>query len=111
MIEEIIIKRLNAVLGIYVGGEVPVEPDQRFVVVRKRGGERTDHIYTSLIQFDVYAERLSEASALCKALVEAVDDLTCLDEICNCEYGGDYNATDTASKRYRYQAMYNITHY
>ena len=111
MIEEIIIKHLNEVLGIHVGGEVPAKPDRRFVVVQKRGGERTDHIYTSLFQFDVYAESLFEASALCKEVIKVVDDLICIEEICNCDYGGDYNATDTASKRYRYQAMYNITHY
>lgn len=111
MIEQLIISHLLSRLSCCVDGEIPVEPPQRFVVVQKRGGERENHIYTSLIQFDVYAESLATAAALCKEVMAAVDNMTDLDEVCSCEYGGDYNATDTASKRYCYQAMYNITHY
>lgn len=111
MIEETIIAYLGANLPVHVGGEIPSKPPQRFIVVQKRGGERENHIPTSLIQFDVYAERLAEAANLCQEVMALVDDMICLDEVCSCEYGGDYNATDTASKRYRYQAMYNITHY
>ena len=111
MIEATIIAHLGANLAVHVGGEIPAKPEQRYVVVQKRGGERENHIYTSLIQFDAYAESLAEAAKLCQEVMAIVDDMICLDEVCSCEYGGDYNATDTASKRYCYQAMYDITHY
>ena len=111
MIEEIVIAYLNANLTVHVGGEVPNRPPLRYVVVQKKGGERENHIYTALFQFDAYAESLVAAAALCKEVMAVVDEMTDLDEVCSCEYGGDFNATDTASKRYRYQAMYNITHY
>lgn len=111
MIETTIIAYLNANLTVYVGGEIPDKPPLRYVVVQKKGGERVNRIDTALFQFDAYAESLAAAAALCKDVMAVVEDMTDLDDICSCEYGGDFNATDTASKRYRYQAMYNITHY
>ena len=51
------------------------------------------------------------AMELSKAVRDAVESMTDLDEICCCEYGGDFNDTDTASKQYCYQAVYNITYY
>ena len=111
MIEETIIAYLNANLSVPVGGEISDKHPLRYVVVQKKGGERENHIYTSLFQFDAYAESLAAAAALCKDVMAVVDEMTDLGEVCSCEYGGDFNATDTASKRYCYQAMYNITHY
>lgn len=111
MIEAIIIAYLNANLTVPVSGEIPEDKTNRYVVVQKRGGERENHIYTSLFQFDVYAESLETAATLCKEVIAVIDEMTELDEVCNCEYGGDFNATNIASKQYCYQAMYNITHY
>ena len=34
-----------------------------------------------------------------------------LDEIIQIELNSDYNFTDTETKEYRYQAIFNITHY
>lgn len=34
-----------------------------------------------------------------------------LDEIIQIDLNSDYNFTDTETKEYRYQAIFNITHY
>ena len=111
MIEETIIAYLSQNLTEPVKAEIPANPPQRFVVIQKKGSDRENHIDTALFEFDSYAESLFAAAELNEAVKAVVESLTDLDEISCCEFGGDYNATDTASKRYCYQAMYNITHY
>ena len=41
----------------------------------------------------------------------AVDSLIELDEIASVKLNTDYNFTDTTTKKYRYQAVYDIKHY
>ena len=40
-----------------------------------------------------------------------INDINELADICHCELNSNYNYTDTARKRYRYQAVFYITHY
>ena len=41
----------------------------------------------------------------------AMDEIIVLPEISRSKLNSDYNFTDTEKKRYRYQAVYDITHY
>ena len=111
MIEMTVISYLSARLSCHVGAEIPAKRPDRFVVVEKMGGERENFIDTATISFKSYAPTMLAAMELSKAVRDAVESMTDLDEICCCEYGGDFNDTDTASKQYCYQAVYNITYY
>ncbi|GAB6396335.1 hypothetical protein MOB1_06570 [Faecalimonas mobilis] len=42
-----------------------------------------------------------------KAMKEIVE----LEDISKCDLNTDYNYTDVARKKYRYQAVFDITHY
>ena len=50
-----------------------------------------------------HANKIASASDT-EAIIE-------LDDISRCELNTDYNYTDTARKKYRYQAVYDIVHY
>ena len=52
-----------------------------------------------------------EAAALNELVKTAADSLVTLDEIASAKLNSDYNFTDTTTKRYRYQAVYDIKHY
>jgi hypothetical protein len=52
-----------------------------------------------------------EAATLNEQVKQAVFDSVSLDEITAVSLNSDYNYTDTATKRYRYQAVFVITHY
>ena len=43
--------------------------------------------------------------------VETMLDIDELDSISKCELNSDYNFTDTQQKKYRYQAVFNLTYY
>ena len=111
MIEEIVQKYMTDKLDVPVFMEFPEEPPLRFVVLKKADSSRENYIDSAMFVADSYAETMFDAAKLNCQVVSALDDLTDLDEICCSERGGDYAFQDTQSKRYRYQAVQNITHY
>ena len=52
-----------------------------------------------------------EAAKLNEQLKEVVERLIELNEISNVSLNSDYNFTDTETKEYRYQAVFDINHY
>ena len=65
----------------------------------------------SVITIQSYSESLAGAAKLSEKMINAMYGIIELSEICRCELNSNYNFTDTARKRYRYQAVFNITHY
>lgn len=111
MIEETMKKHLAARLDVPVYMELPEKPPAAFVLVEKTGGGRSGHICTATAAIQAYAGTLLEAARLNEAVKRAMDSLALLPEVCAARLNSDYNFTDTAMKRYRYQAVYDITHY
>lgn len=111
MIEEIILNYLQAALSVPVFMEVPEKQPAAFVVIEKTGSGRKNKISEATVAIQSYADTLLAAARLNAAVKAAMDDLADLSEICRAELNTDYNFTDTATKRYRYQAVYDITHY
>ena len=59
-----------------------------------------------------YSDSLYGASQLNEAVKGIMlNDLLEEDEIGSVDLNSDYNYTDSETKRYRYQAVYDITHY
>ena len=113
MIETVILAHLKTALDTdNVFMEVPRDNlPTRFVVVEKTGGERSNLLNTASVAVQSYAESLYEAAVLNELTKAAMDSLVEEDEISKSAYQTDYNFTDTETKRYRYQAVYDITHY
>lgn len=114
MIEETILNYLNdsEYLGAPVYMEVPKEMPSEFFVLEKTGSSMENHIYTSTFVVQSYAPSLYEAAANNETVKELM--LYGLDEkadIASVSLNSDYNFTDTETKTYRYQAVFNIVHY
>lgn len=110
MIETILISHLSDALDVFVGMEAP-EQVTDYVLVDKTGSSRRNHIITSTFAIQSYGASLYEALQLNERVEEAMDGLLELNSIVKVELETDYNYTKTASKQYRWQAVYNITHY
>ncbi|QBX15619.1 hypothetical protein Javan197_0033 [Streptococcus phage Javan197] len=52
-----------------------------------------------------------EAALLNERLKRVIEQLDRLPEVSGVHLNADYNFTDTATKRYRYQAVFDINHY
>ena len=111
MIEERVINYLNREMQVpaYME-EVPNMPEE-YVLIDKTGGVVERHINKSTIAIQSIAKTLYNAAALNEKVKKKRKDIIILDDICRCELNSDYNFTDTSTKKYRYQAVYDIIHY
>lgn len=111
MIETLVRTWLEQQLAVPVYLEVPAHPPAVFVVVQKTGTGCANLICSATMAVQSYAESLYEAARLNVRVKAALDRLPEREEICAARLNSDYPFTDTTSKRHRYQAVYDITHY
>lgn len=117
MIEQIIYDFLSSELSVPVAMEVPASPPDEYVVVTKTGSGSKDHIHSAMIVIRSYSDSLYNASKLNETVKLAMlgDESTTYGivgatEISKCQLNTDYNATDTQSKKYRYQAVFDLAY-
>lgn len=110
MIEKIILKYLLD-NGIKAYMEVPENPEDGIVVINKTGSGVINCIKSAVFAIQSYGNSLIEAAELNETIKALMENIVVLDEICACSLNTDYNYTDTRTKKYRYQAVFNITHY
>lgn len=95
--------------------EIPKNPPSKMVTIEKTGSSETNHIKTSTFAIQSYGKSLYEAAKLNEVvkevMMDGLDGLAGLDEIVSVSLNSDYNFTDTTTKKYRYQAVFNIVHY
>lgn len=112
MIEKIVVDHLVAQLNMTdVYMEVPDAPPTKFIVIEKTGSGRVNLINSATIAIQSYDETLFKTAELNELVKAAMDLLSSNSEIGKVALESDYNFTDTSTKRYRYQAVYDITHY
>lgn len=111
LIEAVVVNHLMMALDVSVSTEVPKNPPSEFVVVEKTGSDRTNLINTATLAIQSYGATMYDAAVLNENVKEAMDDLIADDSIASVRFQSDYNYTDTSTKRYRYQAVYNVTYY
>lgn len=124
MIEPLLLNYLEAALRESEGQDIPVlmeEPEvpsesfptwpEKMVVIEKVGGGQTNYIPQSSFAIQSYGETLYKAADLDEAVREVMEGFVALDEVSACRLSSNYNHTDTRKKVYRYQSVYDITHY
>lgn len=113
MIETTVIKYLNDNLsgGVEAFAEIPENPSSKFVIVQKTGSGRVNHIDSSAFSLQSYGTSKYEAATLNEEVKTIMDGIIELGEVSRSALNSDYDFTDPSTKRYRYQAIYNITHY
>lgn len=111
MIEKIISDYLTSMLPVPAFPEEPENRPDRYVLVEKTGGSKENYINSATVAIQSYAESLYLAAELNEAVKTAMENIAQLDIICSTELNSDYRYTDVETKRYRYQAVYDITHY
>lgn len=110
MIETLLIDYLSEHLEVFVGMEAP-EQTTDYVLIDKTGSSRNNHIITSSFAIQSYGATLYDAMLLNSEVTEVMEGLIELNQITRVELETDYNFTNTATKQYRWQAVYDITHY
>lgn len=111
MIEILIRDFLEQMLSVPVFMEFPEKPPDRFIVLKKGDTTRENWLETTAFIPESYENTMMDAAKLNKLVKAAMDSLTDLPEISAAKLATDYPAFDEKNKRYRYQAVYNVTHY
>ena len=110
MIEKTVLDYLSEVLPAFM--ELPaVLPEEPFAVIEKTGGGKENHISRATLAIQSYGATLWEAAQTNERVKARMETVTELDSISGCRLISDYNFTDTETKRYRYQAVYQLVHY
>lgn len=114
IIEETVIRYLTReVCPAY--GEVPPDPPAAFAVVEKTGSGSAEGsaglIPTATLAIQSYAPTLAAAADLNERVKKAMAAIVAMPTVTSARLNGDYPYTDTANKRYRYQAVYDLVYY
>lgn len=109
MIETIVLEHLSNLLNVPCYMEVPEDPVGRYVVVEKTGASVEDYISRASIAVQSYADSLYDAAVLSETVRKAMESIITHEMVFRCSLNAEYNHTDTRTKRYRYQALFNLT--
>lgn len=116
MIEKTVLNYLNRKLNVPVLMELPEVPSSAYpvfpssmVLVEKVGETVSNHVRTVSIALQSYStQSLYYAAALDEEVRGAMNSIIELDDIGGCRMASNYNFTDTRTKRYRYQCVFDI---
>lgn len=111
MIEKTVLDYLSGALSEPVCMELPENLPEALVYLEKTGSGRRNRINTATLAVQSYGRTLFDAAQLNERVKAAMDGLVCLDAVTRVELNTDYQFNDTARKRNRYQAVFDITHY
>ncbi|WP_373706128.1 hypothetical protein [Jeotgalibaca porci] len=111
MIEVTIMQHLESKLDVPVFMEKPEPLLLEYVLFEKTGGGGANKIGTATFAFQSYSQSLYKAALLNEQVKLAVESLTEQNEVSGVRLNSDYNFTDTTTKEYRYQAVFDINHY
>ncbi len=109
MIEIIVINHLKKELNISVGTDLKEVKEQ--VVITKTSSSTSNLITSAMIAIKSYSDTRYKASLLNEKVKEAMSKLIENENVSSCKLNTDYDFTDTTTKQFRYQAVFDICFY
>lgn len=95
-----------------VKAEVPKGMPDRFITVEKTGSQQLGiGLFQSTIAVQSWDTTKNKAAELSGEVCEALRSMPDEEDEVTRSKGSDYDFTDTATKRHRYQAVFTLTHY
>nr|DAN04152.1 MAG TPA: tail completion protein [Caudoviricetes sp.] len=108
MIELIIYNFLKGNMSVPVYLEHQKNEPEKFVIFEKTSSSNQNQTNSATFAFQSYANSMYEAAKLNDELKKEVKKMVELNEIAFVKLNSDYNFTDTTTKKYRYQAIFDI---
>lgn len=111
MVEKKVLDWLTTQLSVPVCMERPLDVPESYVLLEKTGSSMENWIYSVTIAVQSYALTLLGAAELNELVKDAMLSMIELGDVSSVRLNADYNYTDTATKSYRYQAVFDIVAY
>lgn len=110
MIELMIKNYLDEKLSVSAYLEEPRDKPARYVLIDKTGSSEDNKIKRATVALQSYGESMYEAAKLNEEVKVLLDNIIYFEDISKAKINSDYNFTDTTTKRYRYQAVYDFVY-
>lgn len=111
MIEKTVLDYLSAQLSpVPVYMETPEGPPEKYVLIEKTGGSMHDQIWTATLAVKSIASTLYDAASLSDSVIKKMLDIVAAEDVSACSLNSNYNFTDTRTKKYRYQAVFDLVY-
>ncbi|MCH3961130.1 MAG: hypothetical protein LKE48_03225 [Solobacterium sp.] len=110
MIEKTVLDYMNSKLQVKAYMERPEKPEQSYVLIEVTSAGDEEHIKNVTIAIQSYATSLYKAADLNDSVVKAMEDIDTLTNISRCSLNTFYNFTNTTTKEYRYQAVFDLVY-
>lgn len=81
---------------------------QSYVLIERTGGGITNRIKRATVVVQSYANSMVQSAKLNEMVVELMTSMPETQNIGSCTLNADYNYTDQNTKKYRYQAVFDI---
>ena len=111
IIEEVVRDYLDEQLTVPVLLQRTQKMTVPYVMIEKTGGGQTNRINSATIAVQSIGGSIHVASDLNKQVKAVMDGIVELSGISNVSLNSDYNFTDEERDEYRYQAVFELTHY
>ena len=106
--EKLILDHLKANLTVPVFMEHQETDPEVFVIAERVGGSKSEHIQRASFALQSYGKTMLQAALLNDEVKQAMDLMIESPAVSAVELDSDYNYTDTQTKHYRYQAVYDL---
>lgn len=110
MIEATVIDYLETETRIPTYAERPRDPEAEYLLIERTGAGEENLIRRATITVQSYADSLARAAEINEQVEVAMKGIISLEGISKCKLNSSYNYTDTESKKYRYQAVFNLVY-
>ena len=111
MIEKIVLDHLNKSLSVKAYTEVPEEAPTEYVIIEKVGCDENNFLYQTALAIRPIAKSLARAALIDEEVKNAMPKIAEHRQITRCKLSSGYNYTNTVTKEYRYQSIYELVHY
>lgn len=108
IIEQVVREHLTKCLRVPVYLERPKEAPKEWILIEKTADGRENFISSPTLAIQSYSTSLYKAAELNERVKIAMDRIIVLSEIAASNLNTDYNFTDSETKEYRYQAVYDL---
>lgn len=83
-------------------------PEENYVLIERVGGSEDDGVSRVSFAIQSYGSSMLEACTLNDRVKTAMRNIISLDPVSKVTLDSDYNYTDETTKKYRYQAVYDL---
>lgn len=111
MIEKVVLDYLDNEIQVPVLMEEQLKAPEEYVLIEKTGSSELNYTKNATFAIQSFSSSIYGAAKLNEQVKEAMRKIIKLDDISRCSLNSDYNYTDTARKKHRYQAVFDIVHY